>query len=152
MLSYGDILFRRYILDLLLETVGDIVVVVEAKGADYGKRAAVNTSDLAKCSIPYIDDILEEQPVELEQISADLDEDTCDGVWIGLVKLNERGSALLSDEIAEMREDGSYSSASLPDAVNRLIAKGHKPRVVYIAGHWLDVNDVVDLAKARDFL
>jgi len=29
---------------------------------------------------------------------------------------------------------------------------GHRPRVVYIAGHWLDVNDVVDLAKARDFL
>jgi phosphoenolpyruvate phosphomutase len=150
-LSYGDILFRRYILDLLLETDGDIVVVVEAIGADRSKRAAANTSDLAKCNIPFSDDYLEDQPIELEQISADLDDETSDGVWIGLVKLSERGSALLRDEIEAMREDGSFSTASLPDAVNRLIAKGHKPRVVYIAGHWLDVNDVVDLAKARDF-
>ena len=151
-LSYGDILFRRYILDLLLETDGDIVVVVEAKGADRSKRADAITPDLAKCNIPFSDDYLEDQPIELEQISAALDEEASDGVWIGLVKLSERGSALLRDEIAEMREDGSYSSASLPDAVNRLIAKEQKPRVVYIAGHWLDVNDVVDLAKARDFL
>ncbi len=151
-LSYGDILFRRYILDLLLETDGDIVVVVEAKGTDGGVHAAMRTGDLAKCSIPFTDDFLEDQEIELERISADLDDAVADGVWIGLVKLSARGSELLRDEIAEMREEGSHSTASLPDVVNRLIAKGAKPRVVYIAGHWLDVNDVVDLAKARDFL
>ena len=151
-LSYGDILFRRYILDLLLEVDGDIVVVVEAGGTDRGIHAAKQTADLAKCSIPFSDDYLEDQEIELEQISADLDDTAADGVWIGLVKLSARGSELVRDEISEMREEGSLSTASLPDVVNRLIAKGVKPRVVYIAGHWLDVNDAVDLAKARDFL
>ena len=151
-LSYGDILFRRYIIELLLETDGDIVVVVDAKGVDRRKHADANIFDLAKCSIPFSDDYLEDQPIELEQISTDLGETKSDGVWIGLVKLSERGCALLRDEIIEMREGGSFSSASLPDAFNNLITKGHRPRVVYIAGHWLDVNDVVDLAKARDFL
>ncbi len=151
-LSYGDILFRRYILDLLLEVDGDIVVVVEAGGTDRGIHAAKQTTDLAKCSIPFSDDYLEDQEIELEQISADLDDTAADGVWIGLVKLSARGSELVRDEISEMREEGSHSTASLPDVVNRLIAKGVRPRVVYIAGHWLDVNDAVDLAKARDFL
>ncbi len=151
-LSYGDILFRRYILDLLLEADGDIVVVVEAKGTDGGIHATTQTVDLAKCSIPFTDDYLEDQEIELERISGDLDDAVADGVWIGLVKLSARGSELVRDEVAEMREEGSHSTASLPDVVNRLIAKGAKPRVVYIAGHWLDVNEVVDLAKARDFL
>lgn len=151
-LSYGDILFRRYILDLLLEVDGDIVVVVEAIGIDRGHHADTQTADFAKCSVPFTDDYLEDQAIELEKISADLGADAADGVWIGLVKLNARGSAMMRDEIAEMSKDGSHATASLPDVVNRLIAKGARPRVVYIAGHWLDVNDVVDLAKARDFL
>ena len=32
------------------------------------------------------------------------------------------------------------------------MAAGHKISVLYITGHWLDVNDEHDLQKARDFL
>jgi hypothetical protein len=31
------------------------------------------------------------------------------------------------------------------------VAKGETLAVLYISGHWLDVNDVFDLAKARNF-
>ncbi len=34
----------------------------------------------------------------------------------------------------------------------RLIAAGERVGVVYVAGHWLDVNDAFDLARARNFL
>ena len=40
----------------------------------------------------------------------------------------------------------------LPDLLNRLVAGGHRVRVQYITGHWLDVDDSFDLAKARNFL
>ncbi len=151
-LSYGDILFRRYILDLLLETEGDIVVVVDAKKKGSGEIVAGQTADHAKCSIPFVDDILEDQLIELEQISSGLAEATLDGVWIGLVKLSARGTSLMRDEITEMHAEKLHLKASLPDVVNRLIAKGTKPRVIYISGHWWDVNDAVDLAKAHNFL
>ena len=54
--------------------------------------------------------------------------------------------------IEAMRDDGSLGGAELPDLFARLAAAGHPPHVHYVAGHWLDVNDAFDLARARDFL
>jgi hypothetical protein len=73
------------------------------------------------------------------------------GEWVGLVKLSERGAGLVRDEIAAMEKDGAAAKAGLPELINRLIAKGEKPAVVYVTGDWLDVNDAFDLARARNF-
>jgi phosphoenolpyruvate phosphomutase len=73
------------------------------------------------------------------------------GEWVGLMKLNARGANLVRAEIEAMEKDGTAAKAGLPDLVNRLIAKGEKPAVVYVTGDWLDVNDAFDLARARNF-
>ena len=45
-----------------------------------------------------------------------------------------------------------HQTADLATLFSRLAAGGNAPRVHYVAGHWLDVNDAFDLARARDFL
>ena len=62
------------------------------------------------------------------------------------------GSELIRAELEAMHSDGTLQSADLATLFARLAAGGNAPRVHYVAGHWLDVNDAFDLARARDFL
>jgi len=149
--SYGDILFRRHILESLLETQADIAIAVDALGrsrADEPERV----TDLVGCSRPYTGNYLEEEaPVWLRRIGNDLRAEEVHGEWIGLVNLSARGSELLRAELEAMRADGSLPTASLLDVFARLVGAGHQIGVRYVLGSWLDVDDAFDLAKARNF-
>ncbi len=68
------------------------------------------------------------------------------------MKLSGRGAKLVRRELGAMRRDGSLDRANMPDLLNRLVADGNRVQVQYITGHWLDVDDSFDLAKARNFL
>jgi phosphoenolpyruvate phosphomutase len=151
-LSYGDILFRRHLLDALLAAEGDVVVAVDALPRNRADVDAERVSDLVGCSRRYTGDYLEEeQPVWLRRIGNDLPPAQADGEWIGLAKLSARGAALVRTELEAMRADGSLARASLLEMLSRLIAAGHPIGVVYVLGGWLDVDDAFDLARARNF-
>ncbi len=150
-IAYGDILFRRYILDNLLQAEGDIVVGVDAMWRERAGQTAERVRDLVQASAPFSPSYHDDEPVLLRRVADDISDDDVCGEWIGLARLSARGSELLRAEIEAMREDGSLNSASLPDLFSRLALKETPPRVVYVTGHWLDVNDAFDLAKAGDF-
>ncbi len=150
-ISYADILFRSYMLNLLLDTDADMAVVVDADWQNGRDSAPKHRADLVRCSVPYSVDYADEAPVLLERVDADLPAGEAHGEWVGLVKLSGKGSALVRDELKAMERDGSLADSGLPDLFNRLIARGAKPAVLYITGDWLDVNDAFDLARARNF-
>jgi phosphoenolpyruvate phosphomutase len=152
-ISYGDILFRRYILDTVLAARDDIVVAVDALAAGRDYRGSSRPMDLMSCSRRFTGNyLLEREPVRLRRAGLDLPADEVDGEWIGLARLSPRGSELVRAEIECMRADGTLKEASLLDLLARLLAKGEDISVSYIAGNWLDVDDVFDLAEARNFL
>jgi phosphoenolpyruvate phosphomutase len=111
----------------------------------------VRVRDLVQASAPFNPSYHDDEPVLLQRVADDISGDDVCGEWIGLAKLSARGSELLRAEIEAMREDGSLNLASLPDLFTRLAGRDNPPRVVYVTGHWLDVNDAFDLAKAGDF-
>lgn len=151
-IAYGDILFRRYILDNLLEASGDIVILADALWRERTEHAPDRVRDLVTCSKAFRPDYLDDETAELVHIAEGSEDAMAHGEWIGLAKLSAEGSRLVCETLEDMREDGSLSSANLPDVFNRLVEAGKAPRVVYITGHWLDVDDAFDLAKARTFL
>ena len=151
-LSYGDILFRRHLLDALLAAEGDVVVAVDALQRSQADADPERVSDLVGCSRRYTGDYLEDEaPVGLRRIGNDLPPAEADGEWIGLAKLSARGAALVRAELEAMRADGSLARGSLLEMLSRLIAAGHPIGVVYVLGGWLDVDDAFDLARARNF-
>jgi phosphoenolpyruvate phosphomutase len=150
--TYGDILFRRYVLDMLLDADGDVVVVADALWREREHAASSTACDLVRCSAPFSTEYLDDEPVDLVEIGPELPADTVHGEWVGLLRLSERGAALVKAELEAMRDDGSLERDDLPDLLNRLVAAGHRVTVQYITGQWLDVDDVFDLAKARNFL
>lgn len=152
LISYGDILFRNHILSALLDAPGDIVLSVDALWKAREGVGGGRTRDLVNCSRPSTAGVLDDRPAHVTGIGGILKPDAVDGEWVGLAKLSPRGSALVREEIAAMRQDDTWKTAGLPDLFGRLVARGARLDVAYVAGQWLDVNDAFDLANARNFL
>ena len=152
LVCYGDTLFRRYIVDALLEAEGDVVLAADALWRERGARRPEQMNDLVSCSRPFTGAYLDDEPVDLVGIGPELAAERVDGEWIGVVRLSGAGAALVRAELEAMRADKSLGQASLPDLFARLVAGGHTVRVVYVAGHWFNVNDAFDLARARNVL
>jgi len=152
LVTYGDILFRRYILDRLLEAEGDIVVVADALWRERRGSAPDEVHDHVICSRQFSPGYLDEDTVDLVKAGLALSERDICGEWVGLMKLSATGSDLVRAELAKLRQEGLLDRANMPDLLNRLVEAGHRVRVQYITGHWLDVDDSFDLAKARNFL
>ena len=153
LVSYGDILFRRHVLDGLLAADGDIVTVVDARARAGNSRAPDRRIDWVRCSRPFIGGYLDDGRATLEAIWTETaDAPAADGEFIGLTKLGAEGAALIRAELEVMAGEDALDEADLPDVFARLIARGTVIDVLYITGHWLDVDDAFDLATLRNLV
>ena len=153
LVSYGDILFRRLVLDGLLDAEGDIVTVVDARRRTDATRAPDRAVDWVRCSRPFTGSYLDDERVTLEAIWSDTaGADVAHGEFIGLTRLSADGAALVRSTLDAMSKDGTLDKADLPDVFARLIAEGAAIDVLYVTGHWLDVDDAFDLASMRNLV
>ena len=152
LIAYGDILFRQYIMDQLLTADGDIVLVVDALWRERDPDPKSGLRDLVACSAPFQTGYLEDGPVKATHIGPHVAEHAISGEWIGLARVTDKGAAIVRSEIETMRRDGELAQASLCDLFNRLVALGQEVHVLYVTGHWLDVDNQADLEAARSFL
>tara|TARA_R110002124_G_scaffold53369_4_gene152973 strand:+ start:33834 stop:35510 length:1677 start_codon:yes stop_codon:yes gene_type:complete len=157
-IAYGDILFRHHLVDKLMETAGDIVVVVDgqwqARSDEHQGDAAQPdwVRDFAACSLPFAADFMDEDaPVTLTAMGPDIAEDRIAGEWVGLARVTDKGAEILRAEIDAMMAEGQ-TKAGLPDLFSRLVAKGVEISVAYVAGQWMDIDQAADLNQAKLFL
>ena len=148
-LIYGDLLFRSYILQNLLDWDADLLVAVDSTPL---VDAHGNHNDLAWCSTPD-NRALYQQKVSLQQVSGRLDAGgrPPDGRWIGMLRVRGAGAGQLRAALGALAERDDFDQLGLPDLLNRLVADGHAPQVQYISGHWLDINNLADLERAGIF-
>ena len=148
-LIYGDLLFRTYILNNLMDWDSELLVVVDSSPLD---AARGNKNDLAFCSAPD-DRAMYQQKVSLERISSDRDWDgrRPDGRWIGMLRASGEGRAHVLEALGQLRVEEGFEGMAVPHLINRLIDNGHVPQVQYISGHWMDINNLDDLQRAGDF-
>ncbi|MBR45405.1 MAG: phosphoenolpyruvate phosphomutase, partial [Rhodospirillaceae bacterium] len=110
----------------------------------------------ATCSRAFTGEYLDEEPILLSAIlTTDGDSDGGEepsGEFIGLIKLSAKGAEAVKRELAAMKNEGVLEAADLPTLLNRLIAGGEPIEALYVTGHWLDVDDAFDLAKARNLV
>jgi phosphoenolpyruvate phosphomutase len=152
LICYGDVLCRDFVLTLLLQAEEPITVVVDARNGHTPECNRSRLKDWAVCSRPYSDDPLEARPVFLRGLLRTEMPNDAQGEFVGLIKVNADGGRMMRAEVEAMQRDATAEQASLPDLLNRLIEKDLPIGVLYITGHWLDVNDVYDLASVRNFL
>ncbi|MEQ5843594.1 phosphoenolpyruvate mutase [Paraburkholderia acidicola] len=151
-ISYGDLLFRSYIVRDLVESEAEFSVVV-----DSSLTQAENSSvrDFAWCSAAD-DRGLFGNKVLLQRISSELQGDAANGTspqgrWIGLLNVRGAGIERLKTVLAQLRERPDFDSLDIPALLNALIDSGEQVEVQYVHGHWRGVNDLEDFRRAGDF-
>ena len=150
LVTYGDILFRPYMLDALLRAEGDIVIVADALWRDREQSAEGLVRDLIVADRAFTTNFLDDALVNLSAAGHGISPKDATGEWVGMLKLSKAGAAAVRVELDAMDADGLLRNAEIPDLLNRMMAAGHKVQVQYITGQWLDVDDAHDLAQARN--
>jgi phosphoenolpyruvate phosphomutase len=147
-ISYGDLLFRSYVLRDLTASKAEFSVVVDSLMTGDSNHTV---RDFAYCS--RADDRgLFGKPVLLEQVTSQAsDERAAHGRWVGLLNASRAGVSKIKSVIAAMRADGRIDTLDMPALLNALIEGGANIEVLYVHGHWRGVNDLEDLRHAVDF-
>jgi phosphoenolpyruvate phosphomutase len=147
-ISYGDLLFRSYVLRDLVESKADFSVVVDSLMSGSSNRTL---RDFAYCSRGD-DRGLFGTPVLLERVTSAADAERAPhGRWIGLFNVSRAGLAKLKATMKVLRSENRFEDLDMPALLNALIAGGAKIEVLYVHGHWRGVNDLDDLREAVDF-
>ena len=146
--AYGDVLFRSYILDSLLASRADVVLAVDALNLP---AAAGAKHDLVAADRRYSGDYLDDAPAHLTAMtSGEAATAATAGEWMGLARLSPTGAQWVCEEVEALKAEGLFDTADLPLLFTRLAAK-RPVRIKYFTGHWMDVDNLRDLAEARDF-
>jgi len=149
LIMYGDLLFRSYILNDLLDHDGDIVVVVDSSM----KPAHISgMPDYAYCS-QSDDRSVFNQEILLKHVSETeiSGNGKPSGRWIGMLRVRSRGRDLMEEALLKLKEGEDFNTLTMPDLLNYLVDNGNKVHVLYINGHWLDVNVLGDIDRASEF-
>lgn len=146
--SFGDVIFKRYILDVLMEPVADFVIAVDTNwGASVNRDRA---ADYVRCSEPHSRHAFYHD-VTLEAAGEDLADDQIHGEWIGVLRASAEGLPALRTLVGELVENPDNRGAKLHHLLDELVRRGHAVRVVYTTGHWLDVDSLDDVLAAGSF-
>jgi phosphoenolpyruvate phosphomutase len=147
-ISYGDLLFRSYVLRDLVDAKADFSVVVDSLPMGVSNRTV---RDFVYCSRGD-DRGLFGTPVLLERVTGESDSARQpQGRWIGMLNVSRRGLVKLKAVLAEMRTRTDFDTLDMPALMNALIAQGAAIEVLYVHGHWRGVNDLEDFRQAVDF-
>ena len=142
--SYGDIVFSREILQSLLDSKFDISVIIDKERESYWCERNENPLDDAE-SLKLRDDgtIIEigQKPNSLQEIQ---------GQYIGLMKFSSLGLSQVKKVFHAAKESGKLMdkplrSAYMTDLLQAMIEQGVTVNSLPISGGWVEVDTVGDL-------
>ena len=149
-ISYGDLLFRSYILRDLVESDSDFCVVVDSSQTP---GAGVASTDFAYCSTAD-DRALFGQKVWLESVMSSAGPanlNSPQGRWMGLLNVRGAGRERLVAALEQLQQRDDFAKLDMAALLNALIEAGERIEVHYVHGHWRGVNDLDELRQAGDF-
>jgi len=147
-ISYGDVLFNKYIPQALCQEKEDFVVFLDS---DWQNQSSYDRLDgFAECSLPNSRRAFNAK-IYLKQLGAQVPKAQTHGVWMGFLKVSPAGASQLQTILATMMADPANRKAGIPHLLQELLKRGHPIRVLYTVGHWLDINSLDDVIQAGNF-
>lgn len=148
LVTYGDLLYKKYIPTILLEAEGDIVIAADPEWR--GSRQKGRYMDFVSCSEPYRKTLFGKS-VALRAIGPVLPEETICGEWFGLLALSARGLRIAQEILRGLSVREGFAQMRPAAFFSELMRRGHTIRVVYVNGHWLDIDELKDFSDASAF-
>ncbi len=147
-ISFGDVIFKRYILDSLAEHEEDFVIAVDTDWRESVNRG--RAADYVSCSEPYSRRAFNSR-VLVQTAGEELAENDIHGEWTGVMRVRSSALPLLRAAVSAISADPSNRKAKLHQLLAALAADGNDIRAVYTTGHWLDVDSIEDVVAAGNF-
>lgn len=145
LISYGDIIFKPYVLNELLTSNAEITIIVDSDTECIEEEYKDYITATEKYNKKKFN-----QEVYLNNISNNINPTEIDGEFIGLCKFTLSGLKQLKDAINELGKSNKLELLRFSDVLAYL-AKNHKVAIKYIHGSWIDVDSIIELQKAGDF-
>ena len=142
--SYGDIVYSREILQSLLDSSSDISVIIDKDWESYWRARFDNPLDDAETLKLRDDGTINEigkKPESIEEI---------EGQYIGLMKFSAHGIVKIKAIFDDAKEKGyllnkTVEKAYMTDLLQAAIEKGMAVESVSTNGGWIEVDSVEDL-------
>lgn len=149
LVTYGDVLYNKYIPMNLLESDADFCIAVDTGWQETRNKGRY--ADFVSCDHPYKKGEFN-QVAALQAMGPNLPESVIHGEWMGLLKLSASGLSYLQEMLTGMASVKELNQMHMSDLFNKLRQRGKQIQVIYTRGHWLDVDDLRDLSDASAFL
>ena len=143
-ISFGDIIFKEYILNELLNDSSDLTMIVDADWSSEGKNI-----DYVQTNIPYSKRVFS-VPVTFVIMSNTMKEKDINGEFVGLWKVSGKGSEYVHASLEKLSRRKDFKKLTTVDLFNDL-AESTTISVKFIKGSWLDINTIIDLQKSGEF-
>ena len=145
--AYGDVIFKRYILHLLLSSDAPITIIVDSsQGFLQDGRAVDRVQVSGPPPSPY-----EESENWLECMGRDLPGDRASGEWIGMLRARGEGTDLFREALHAVAGGSDSGQKDLCAVFNHLVESDPRAvRVVYVQGDWVDINSLADVVRSGD--
>ncbi len=147
-ISYGDVLFNKYIPQALCQESNDCVIFVDSNWQDQTSYARLG--GFAECTVQNSRKAFNAK-VYLKQLGGAISQDSIHGVWMGFLKLSPNAAAMVDQLLLEILARPGNRKASIPQLLQELISRDYPIRVLYTVGHWLDINSLDDVVQAGNF-
>ncbi len=144
--SYGDIVFKHYVLHALLSEKHEVSIIVDS---DFRKTG--HALDYVKATAPYDRGFFSDTVglVRLNSVDVPADEVVreVDGEFIGLWKISATAIGDVLRIMDSWHGDGVLKERTIVDLLNQLAGE-RSVAIRYVKGSWMDVDTIVDLQKA----
>lgn len=147
--SFGDILFEKFVLLNLLDSDAEVTIVVDSNWSTEKTRHQ-RKADLVIAERKHTREYREDD-IHVTEIGNGIDPNAAYGEWIGLVLFSKTGGEKLAATLEEMSKQADFGKKALVDVLAAMVAKGVKVKVEYIHGHWLDIDNLDDVSDAYLF-
>ena len=148
LVAYGDVLFQKFIPMHLFESDSDFCIAVDP--SDGTPVREDNYRDLVTADRPFHWSEFD-QRTNLVRMSTSIPGAEVHGEWIGLLKMTADGVKQLREVVATVTDPARLRQMRMAEVFDLLIANGKTVEVVYVRGHWLDVDDMHDVVAASNF-
>jgi phosphoenolpyruvate phosphomutase len=144
---FGDVLFKKYVLSIILDDPSDIVIIEDTV---FSLEKKYQSDFVNVCPIEG-KSLFPEDNYYLEKIVYDKPGTEYYGEWPGMIKLTIKGLEIVKSFIQEFRDKPEFQKMDIRDMLNQLVLNGNKIKIQTISGHRIDVNNIDDFSLAGEF-
>ena len=161
LLVYSDILFDEGVIRRLVESNGDIVLLVD-NSYRYHKHDIDKRLDLAIGTRQYSSRrrLQTDSPVKITQIGKAIPKQMADYEFVGIVLFSDKGAEILRDVYntakkkgaSPFHESSSIDQANVVDILQEIIDQGFPVLGLELSTGWIEIHNREDVGRAEEEL